>query len=175
MYWKHGLACEETFVVTANTVTVPVSRGVTHQRTGETWTGNPRHVLCPDCASWFDVEVDDDGNGTARCQNRRGLMSSEETMTNDWQMGPYGPIKRVDGLKTGHTEEAGFCLVSSAKRDDMRLIAVVMGAEGDGMRRLTREHCDVLVKIPMVGTVSSLNVSVATGICLFEVLRQRSL
>lgn len=52
-------------------------------------------------------------------------------------------------------------------------LAIVMGAEGTGMRRLTREHCDELVKIPMVGTVSSLNVSVATGICLFEVLRQR--
>lgn len=52
-------------------------------------------------------------------------------------------------------------------------MAIVMGAEGTGMRRLTREHCDELVKIPMVGTVSSLNVSVATGICLFEVLRQR--
>ncbi len=51
-------------------------------------------------------------------------------------------------------------------------IALVMGAEGDGMRRLTREHCDELVKIPMQGSVSSLNVSVATGICLFEVLRQ---
>ena len=53
-------------------------------------------------------------------------------------------------------------------------MAIVMGAEGDGMRRLTREHCDLLVKIPMAGTVSSLNVSVATGICLFEVLRQRN-
>ncbi|MEX0900261.1 MAG: 23S rRNA (guanosine(2251)-2'-O)-methyltransferase RlmB [Gammaproteobacteria bacterium] len=52
-------------------------------------------------------------------------------------------------------------------------LAVVMGAEGDGMRRLTREHCDQLVRIPMAGTVESLNVSVATGICLFEVVRQR--
>lgn len=51
-------------------------------------------------------------------------------------------------------------------------IALVMGAEGDGMRRLTRELCDELVKIPMSGLVSSLNVSVATGICLFEVVRQ---
>lgn len=50
---------------------------------------------------------------------------------------------------------------------------VVMGAEGDGMRRLTRETCDSLVKIPMLGSVSSLNVSVATGIVLFETLRQR--
>lgn len=53
--------------------------------------------------------------------------------------------------------------------------ALVMGAEGKGMRRLTREHCDQLVKIPMAGEVSSLNVSVATGVCLFEVVRQRQL
>lgn len=52
-------------------------------------------------------------------------------------------------------------------------IAIVMGAEGSGLRRLTRENCDVLVKIPMHGSVSSLNVSVATGVCLFEVVRQR--
>lgn len=53
-------------------------------------------------------------------------------------------------------------------------LGLVMGAEGQGMRRLTREHCDFLVKIPMQGSVESLNVSVATGICLFEALRQRS-
>lgn len=52
-------------------------------------------------------------------------------------------------------------------------LAIVMGAEGTGMRRLTREHCDHLVYIPMAGSVSSLNVSVATGICLFEAVRQR--
>lgn len=51
--------------------------------------------------------------------------------------------------------------------------ALVMGAEGPGMRRLTTEACDFLVKLPMAGDVSSLNVSVATGICLFEVVRQR--
>lgn len=50
---------------------------------------------------------------------------------------------------------------------------LVMGAEGKGMRRLTRDHCDYLVKLPMLGSVSSLNVSVATGICLFEAVRQR--
>jgi 23S rRNA (guanosine2251-2'-O)-methyltransferase len=52
-------------------------------------------------------------------------------------------------------------------------LALVMGAEGGGLRRLTRERCDFLVNLPMAGSVGSLNVSVATGICLFEVVRQR--
>ncbi|MCQ4347599.1 23S rRNA (guanosine(2251)-2'-O)-methyltransferase RlmB [Pseudomonas stutzeri] len=50
---------------------------------------------------------------------------------------------------------------------------LVMGAEGKGMRRLTRERCDYLARLPMGGSVSSLNVSVATGVCLFEAVRQR--
>lgn len=54
-------------------------------------------------------------------------------------------------------------------------VAIVLGAEEKGMRRLTREHCDELVSLPMAGSVSSLNVSVTTGICLFEVVRQRAL
>jgi 23S rRNA (guanosine2251-2'-O)-methyltransferase len=53
-------------------------------------------------------------------------------------------------------------------------IALVLGAEGEGLRRLTRERCDYRVRLPMHGTVSSLNVAVAAGICLYECLRQRS-
>jgi 23S rRNA (guanosine2251-2'-O)-methyltransferase len=52
--------------------------------------------------------------------------------------------------------------------------ALVLGAEGDGMRQLTRKNCDELVSIPMRGAVESLNVSVASGVCLYEALRQRS-
>ena len=94
------------------------------------------------------------------------------------------PLVQVTNLARTLREikDAGVWVVGTAGETDTELfdanltgpMAVVMGAEGDGMRRLTREHCDLLVKIPMAGSVSSLNVSVATGICLFEVLRQRN-
>ena len=51
--------------------------------------------------------------------------------------------------------------------------ALVLGAEGPGMRQLTRKTCDQLVRIPMMGAVESLNVSVASGVCLYEARRQR--
>ncbi len=95
------------------------------------------------------------------------------------------PLIQVTNLARTLREikDAGVWVVGTAGETDAQVfttpltgpIAIVMGAEGTGMRRLTKEHCDALVKIPMVGTVSSLNVSVATGICLFEVLRQRAL
>jgi len=78
-------------------------------------------------------------------------------------------------------QQMGVWLIGTAGETDTSLydikltgpMALVMGAEGKGMRRLTRENCDQLVKLPMAGAVSSLNVSVATGICLFEIVRQR--
>lgn len=65
---------------------------------------------------------------------------------------------------------------ASANYDEMDYsgsIAIILGAEGKGLRRLTQENCDYLIKIPMAGNVPSLNVSVATGVCLFEAAKQR--
>ncbi|MBD7978677.1 23S rRNA (guanosine(2251)-2'-O)-methyltransferase RlmB [Serpens gallinarum] len=78
-------------------------------------------------------------------------------------------------------QQKGLWIVGTAGEAEQELYqqdmtgptVLVMGAEGKGMRRLTREHCDFLVKLPMAGSVSSLNVSVATGVCLFEAVRQR--
>jgi len=70
----------------------------------------------------------------------------------------------------GATDEAEQSLYEI---DLKQSVGWVLGAEGRGLRRLTREHCDALVSIPMQGSVSSLNVSVATGVCLFETVRQR--
>ncbi|WP_299003850.1 23S rRNA (guanosine(2251)-2'-O)-methyltransferase RlmB [uncultured Shewanella sp.] len=80
-----------------------------------------------------------------------------------------------------YLQEQGVWVVGAAGEADCELyqadltgpIAIAMGAEGKGLRRLSRESCDTLVSIPMAGSVSSLNVSVATGICLFEAVRQR--
>lgn len=83
----------------------------------------------------------------------------------------------------GKLQAMGIWIVGTAGESSVSIfeapltgrLAIVMGAEGAGMRRLTREHCDHLAFIPMGGTVSSLNVSVAAGICLFEAVRQRAL
>lgn len=69
---------------------------------------------------------------------------------------------------------AGEAILSIYQTDLKGPLALVMGSEGTGMRRLTRENCDALFSIPMAGEVSSLNVSVSAGICMFEAVRQRS-
>jgi len=71
----------------------------------------------------------------------------------------------------GADGEASF---TYSEIDGSGALAIVLGSEGKGLRRLTKERCDQLVKIPMLGSVASLNVSVATGVILFEVQRQRA-
>ncbi|MDD5460936.1 MAG: 23S rRNA (guanosine(2251)-2'-O)-methyltransferase RlmB [Methylococcales bacterium] len=68
---------------------------------------------------------------------------------------------------------AGETAQTFYKADFTVPVALVVGAEGKGLRRLTKEQCDVLVSVPMLGQVESLNLSVATGVLLYEVLRQR--
>lgn len=95
------------------------------------------------------------------------------------------PIYRVTNLARvlGWLKDSGIWVVGAAGEASQSLydidlnipLALVVGAEGKGLRRLTRERCDFLVKIPMHGQVESLNLSVATGILLFEAVRQRSL
>jgi 23S rRNA (guanosine2251-2'-O)-methyltransferase len=80
-------------------------------------------------------------------------------------------------------QDAGVWIVGTAGEADQSIyackligpMALVMGAEDKGLRRLTRENCDELIKLPMAGSVSSLNVSVATGVCLYEIVRQRQI
>jgi 23S rRNA (guanosine2251-2'-O)-methyltransferase len=78
-------------------------------------------------------------------------------------------LKEHDVWVVGTAGEADISLYDSSAS---HRLAVVMGSEGEGLRRLTRESCDELVYIPMQGQVESLNVSVATGICLFEYRRK---
>ena len=94
------------------------------------------------------------------------------------------PLVRVTNLARTlkALKEAGLWVVGTTGEADTVLydqdltlpVVIVMGAEGPGMRRLTTDACDFLVKLPMAGDVSSLNVSVATGVCLFEAVRQRT-
>lgn len=93
------------------------------------------------------------------------------------------PLVRVTNLVRAMEvlKEQGVWIYGAAGEADCSLyqidctgtVAIAMGAEGEGLRRLTREHCDGLFSLPMAGAVESLNVSVATGVSLYEVIRQR--
>ncbi len=95
------------------------------------------------------------------------------------------PLVRVTNLARamGHIQQQGVWIYGAAgdakaslyHLDCKTSMAIVMGAEDKGMRHLTREQCDGLFALPMQGIVTSLNVSVATGVCLYEVVRQRGL
>jgi 23S rRNA (guanosine2251-2'-O)-methyltransferase len=95
---------------------------------------------------------------------------------------PYIPVTNL-ARAMRELKDRGVWLLGTDERAGQTLyearlagpLAWVMGAEGEGMRRLTRENCDELVRIPMLGTVESLNVSVSAGICLAETRRQRGI
>ena len=94
------------------------------------------------------------------------------------------PVVQVTNLARTmeQLKKAGIWIVGMDDKGDQTLfqvdltspVAIALGAEGSGLRRLTKEKCDFLVKLPMLGVVESLNVSVASGICLYEALRQRT-
>ena len=81
-----------------------------------------------------------------------------------------GELKERDIWCVGTSDDAPRSIYQT---DLKRPLALVLGAEGAGMRQLTRKNCDELVSIPMRGAVESLNVSVASGVCLYEAMRQR--
>ncbi len=94
------------------------------------------------------------------------------------------PLVQITNLARvlGVLQQRGIWLVGLAGEAEQPLyradlkgpLALVLGGEEKGLRRLTREHCDLLARIPMLGAVESLNVSVAAGVCLYEALRQRN-
>ncbi|SFR74039.1 23S rRNA Gm-2251 2'-O-methyltransferase [Marinobacter daqiaonensis] len=126
-----------------------------------------------DAAGVAAVIVPKDKSATLNPTARKVACGAAETV----------PFVRVTNLARclRSLQEHGVWLIGTAgeaggtlyQADFSGPVGLVMGAEGKGLRRLTREHCDLLVKIPMQGLVDSLNVSVATGVCLYEAVRQR--
>ena len=130
-------------------------------------------IRTADAAGVLAVIVPKDKSATLNATVRKVACGAAEVM----------PLVSVTNLARTleKLRQQGFWVVGTAGEAEQTLYqqdltgnkVLVMGAEGKGMRRLTREHCDFLVKLPMAGSVSSLNVSVATGVCLFEAQRQR--
>ncbi|MCL4112695.1 UNVERIFIED_CONTAM: hypothetical protein GTU68_052142 [Idotea baltica] len=126
-----------------------------------------------DAAGVSAVIIPKDKSATLNATVRKVACGAAETI----------PLVVVTNLvrSLNKLQQRGFWAVGAAGEAESTLyqqdftgsIVIVMGSEGSGMRRLTKENCDYLVNIPMQGSVSSLNVSVATGVCLFEAQRQR--
>lgn len=130
-------------------------------------------LRCADAAGVHAVIVPRDRAAPLNATAKKVASGAAETV----------PLIRVTNLARTLRllQEHNMWIVGTAGEADQHLyqskltgpLALVIGAEGEGMRRLTREHCDELISIPMAGAVSSLNVSVAAGVCLFEAVRQR--
>lgn len=127
-----------------------------------------------DAAGVHAVVVPKDNSAELNAEARKVASGAAEAI----------PLVRVTNLARTlkALKDAGLWVVGTTGEADTVLydqdltlpVVIVMGAEGPGMRRLTTDACDFLVKLPMAGDVSSLNVSVATGVCLFEAVRQRA-
>ena len=112
-----------------------------------------------------------------------GNLEPDIFATNDRKLNdiPFIQVTNLARTLRWLREDAGIWLVGTAGEAEVSLyqadlkgpLGLVMGGEEKGLRRLTREQCDQLVHLPMAGTVESLNVSVAAGVCLFEAVRQR--
>ena len=126
-----------------------------------------------DAAGAHAVIIPRDQTAPVTAVTRRAASGAAETV----------PLFRVTNLARclRRLQEAGIWILGASQGADTVLfdadmrgpLAIVLGGEGKGLRRLTRERCDGLVRIPMAGSVESLNVSVAAGVCLFEAVRQR--
>ncbi|WP_417689901.1 23S rRNA (guanosine(2251)-2'-O)-methyltransferase RlmB [Pseudidiomarina sp.] len=126
-----------------------------------------------DAAGVTAVIVPKDKSASLNPTVRKVACGAAETMPLVQVTNLARALKQLQELQVWVMGTAGEAEQSVYAVDLKGPTALVMGAEGDGMRRLTRETCDELIKIPLLGTVSSLNVSVATGVCLFEAVRQR--
>ena len=130
-------------------------------------------LLTADAAGALAVVIPKDRSAAVEGAARKAAAGAAEfvpvaTVTNLART--LGKLKELGIWVVGADGEAGQSIYAA---DLKRPLALVLGAEGDGMRRLTRESCDFLVRIPMAGLVESLNVSVAAGVALFEARRQR--
>lgn len=158
--WVEGLSGRSPFLLVLDGVTDPHNLGAC--------------LRSADAAGVDAIVVPKDKSAALTPAARKVASGAAETV----------PLVRVTNLARclRSLSEAGVWVVGTAGEANQTLyqadlhgpLALVMGAEGKGMRRLTREHCDNLVKLPMAGSVESLNVSVACGIVLFEALRQRT-
>ena len=147
---------------------------VSYTRHASSTTGRP--ILA------IDVSMDDPSTAAASVANWQTvqLMDGASFASGAAETVPYlmvtnlartlGELKERDIRVIGTSEDAEQTLYDLDLRGP---VALVLGAEGPGLRQLTRKTCDELVRIPMQGAVESLNVSVAAGVCLFEAMRQR--
>ena len=116
-------------------------------------------------------------------QAYRSVSLSSEAVKASAGASEHIPIAMVPNIKNAirDMKESGITIVGAEADADLAPweadltgpLSLVMGSEGEGMRKTVREQCDLLVRLPMRGKVNSLNVSVATGIIIFEIMRQR--